>query len=232
MNFNGWEKLSLVDFDGNLTTTIFSSGCPFRCPYCHNSDLVLRPSELPVIPYEEIMSFLRKRQGVLEAVCISGGEPTLGDDLLIKMKEIKELGYKIKLDSNGFRPQVLKKAVEEGLVDLIAMDIKNSLDKYGLTIGIPDFDTKPIEESIAFLKEGHIPYEFRTTIVDEFHTEEDMEAIGKLIAGSPRYYLQLYIDSENCIERGFHSVSEAKAQRFVEILKPLVPNVKLRGYDD
>ena len=232
MNFNGWEKLSLVDFDGNLTTTIFSSGCPFRCPYCHNSDLVLRSSELPVIPYEEIMSFLRKRQGVLEAVCISGGEPTLGDDLLIKMKEIKELGYKIKLDSNGFRPQVLKKAVEEGLVDLIAMDIKNSLDKYGLTIGIPDFDTKPIEESIAFLKEGHVPYEFRTTIVDEFHTEEDMEAIGKLIAGSPRYYLQLYIDSENCIERGFHSVSEAKAHRFVEILKPLVPNVKLRGSDD
>lgn len=232
MNFNGWEKLSLVDFDGNLTTTIFSSGCPFRCPYCHNGDLVLRPSELPVIPYEEIMSFLRKRHGVLEAVCISGGEPTLGDDLLIKMKEIKELGYKIKLDSNGFRPQVLKKAVEEGLVDLIAMDIKNSIDKYGLTIGIPDFDTKPIEESVAFLKEGHVPYEFRTTIVDEFHTEEDMEAIGKLIAGSPRYYLQLYIDSENCIERGFHSVSEAKAQKFVEILKPLVPNVKLRGYDD
>ena len=232
MNFNGWEKLSLVDFDGNLTTTIFSSGCPFRCPYCHNSDLVLRPNELPVIPYEEIMSFLRKRQGILDAVCISGGEPTLGDDLLIKMKEIKDLGYKIKLDSNGFRPQVLKKAIEEGLVDLIAMDIKNSLDKYGLTIGIPGFDTKPIEESIAFLREGRVPYEFRTTIVDEFHTEEDMAAIGKLIEGSPRYYLQLYIDSENCIERGFHSVSEAKAHRFMEILKPFVPNVKLRGYDD
>ncbi len=176
---------------------------------------------------------MRKRQGILEAVCITGGEPTLGgDDLLAKMKDIKELGYKIKLDSNGFRPEILRKAVAEGLVDLIAMDIKNSLPKYGKTIGVPGYDTSKVEESIAFLKEGHVPFEFRTTIIDEFHTEEDMEEIGKLIEGSPRYDMQLYIDSEGCIERGFHSVSEEKAHRFLEIMKRYVPNAKLRGYDD
>ncbi len=169
----------------------------------------------------------------MEAVCITGGEPTLGgDDLIAKMKDIKGLGYKIKLDSNGFRPALLRKIVDEGVVDLIAMDIKNSLKKYGMTIGIPNYDTSNVEESIAFLKEGRVPYEFRTTIIDEFHTEEDIEEIGRLIEGSPRYAMQLYIDSEGCIERGFHSVCGEKAHRFLEIMKRYVPSAKLRGYDD
>ena len=232
MEFNGWEKLSLVDFDGNLTTTIFTSGCPFRCPYCHNADLVFKSKELTVIPFEEILAYLRKRQGILEAVCISGGEPTLGDDLLDKMRIIKSLGYKIKLDSNGFRPEVLKKAVSEGLVDYIAMDIKNSLERYNETIGFPRFDLSGVKESIRFLLSNQVRYEFRTTIVEEFHTEEDILKIASLIEGAKRYYLQLYLDSENCIERGFHAISKEKAKRFVDLLAPHVESVALRGYED
>lgn len=232
MEFNGWEKLSLVDFDGNLSTTIFASGCPFRCPYCHNADLVLEGRQLDVIPWEEILGYLKKRQGILEAVCISGGEPTLGDDLLAKMAEIKSLGYKIKLDSNGFRPNILKEVVSKGLVDYIAMDIKNSLTRYHETIGNPLIDLAKIQESIEFLLSNKVGYEFRTTIVEEFHREEDMVEIANLIRGAKRYYLQLYIDSENCIEHGFHPVSKEKAKRFVDLLAPSVESVALRGYGE
>ena len=130
MDFSGWEKMSLVDYDDNLTTTLFTAGCNFRCPFCHNSDLVLHPEKTFRIPWEEIKAYLVKRKGMLDAVCITGGEPTMMPDLLDKMREIKALGYKIKLDSNGTRPDILKKAYEEGLVDYIAMDIKNSPEKY------------------------------------------------------------------------------------------------------
>lgn len=232
MEFNGWEKLSLVDYDSNITTTIFSSGCPFRCPYCHNADLVFNRANLEVIPWEEIISFLKKRQGVLEAVCISGGEPTLGDDLLDKMAVIKSLGYKIKLDSNGFRPDVLKEAVRRGLVDHIAMDIKNSLSRYNETIGNPNFDLAPIQESIRFLLSGCVSYEFRTTIVSEFHSDHDMMEIAEKIKGAKRYYLQMYIDSENCIEHGFHPVPIEKAKRWRDLLASYVEFVSLRGYEE
>lgn len=232
MEFNGWEKLSLVDFDKNLTTTIFTSGCPFRCPYCHNADLVYKNKDLQVIPWEEIIAYLKKRQGILEAVCISGGEPTLGDDLLLKMAEIKSLGYKIKLDSNGFRPAVLKEAVSKGLVDYVAMDIKNSLSSYPRTIGVSRFDIGPVKESIDFLLTDVIDYEFRTTILEEFHSMEDMLAIGELIKGAKRYFLQRYIDSENCIEHGFHAVSIEKAKAYRDTLAPCVEFISLRGYEE
>lgn len=232
MEFNGWEKLSLVDFDGNLTTTIFTSGCPFRCPFCHNADLVLHPHSLPVIPFEEILAYLRKRRGILEGVCISGGEPTLGDDLLTKMAIIKELGYKIKLDSNGFRPEVLKEVVSKKLVDFVAMDIKNSKEKYGMTIGIPSFDLKGVEESVEFLLSNAVPFEFRTTLIDEFHDEEDMLKIREWIKGAKRYHLQCYIDSENCIEHGFHPVSIEKAKEFASLFEGYVEKVSLRGYEE
>ena len=232
MEFNGMEKLSLVDFDGNLSTTIFTSGCPFRCPFCHNADLVLKPASLPVIPFEEILSYLRKRQGILEAVCITGGEPTLGgDDLLLKMALIKELGYKIKLDSNGFRPEILKKAVEKGLVDFIAMDLKNSKEKYPMTIGLPSFDLSTVEESISFLLKGRVPYEFRTTIIEEFHDEEDILKMREWIDGASRYFLQRYIDSENCIQHGYHAISYEKANHYLSLLQGHFGTVDLRGYD-
>ena len=206
MEFNGWEKLSLVDFDGNLTTTIFTSGCPFRCPFCHNADLVLHPHSLPVIPFEEILAYLRKRRGILEGVCISG--------------------------SNGFRPKVLKEAVSKKLVDFIAMDIKNSKEKYGMTIGIPSFDLKGVEESVEFLLSNAVPFEFRTTLIDEFHDEEDMLKIREWIKGAKRYHLQCYIDSENCIEHGFHPVNIEKAKEFASLFEGYVEKVSLRGYEE
>lgn len=231
MDFSGWEKLSLVDFDDNLTTTLFMAGCPFRCPYCHNSDLVLRPNEAPKIPWEEILEYLKKRRGVLDAVCVSGGEPTLMNDLKEKLSDIKSLGYKVKLDTNGVHPNILRELADAKLVDYFAMDIKNSPKKYGMTIGLPNFDITPILSSIDFLLHSGVDYEFRTTLVEEFHDEEDIREIKELIAGAKRYYLQRYIDNENCIVHGLHEVSVGKALGFLDILKPSIGAVALRGYD-
>ncbi|MDO5329925.1 MAG: anaerobic ribonucleoside-triphosphate reductase activating protein [Bacillota bacterium] len=230
MDFSGWEKLSLVDYDDNITTTLFMAGCNMRCPFCHNMDLVINPQNAPTIPWEEIYDYLKKRQGVLDAVCVSGGEPTLMPDLLEKLSLIKELGYKVKLDSNGSNPDKLAEAISKGLVDYVAMDIKNSPERYGETIGVPSFNLAPIKASVELLKNNKVAYEFRTTIMDEFHDETAMKSIGEWIAGAPRYFLQLYIDSDHCIVGGFHAVSEEKAKRFLEIVKPYVGEAKLRSY--
>lgn len=232
MDFSGWEKLSLVDFDDHITTTLFTSGCNFRCPFCHNGPLVLCPKEQPTIPWAEILAYLKKRQGVLDAVCVSGGEPTLMDDLEDKLRQIKELGYLIKLDSNGSRPDLLKRFVDEKLVDYIAMDIKNSKARYAETIGLKKFDLAPIEQSVSYLLEGHIPYEFRTTMMEEFHDEESFKEIAIWIKGAKRYFLQRYIDADNCIEHGFHEVPLEKAKAFLELCKEGIPNVALRGYSE
>lgn len=231
MDFSGWEKLSLVDFDDNLTTTFFMAGCDFRCPFCHNSDLVLRPKDAPRIPWNEMLDYLKKRTGVLDAVCVTGGEPTIMPDLLEKLKEIKALGYKIKLDSNGSHPEVLKKAIEEKLIDYVAMDIKNCKERYAETVGLEKLDLSPIEESVRYLQSTGFPHEFRTTIISEFHDDESIKKIGEWIKGAPRYFLQEYIDSENCIKHGYHPVEKEKAQEFLELLKNDLPNAKLRGYD-
>lgn len=231
MNFSGWEKLSLVDFDNHIVTTLFAAGCNLRCPFCHNSELVLHPKNNPSIPWEEIRDYLKRRKGVIDAVVITGGEPTLMPDLIDKMKEIKSLGYEIKLDTNGTNPALLKELAKLSLVDYIAMDIKNSLPKYGVTIGIPTFNISKIEESIRFLIDGKIDYEFRTTIIDEFHTTTDMERIGQLIEGAKHYYLQRYIDSEYCIEHGFHEIKKEKALAYKAIANKYVGNVSLRGYE-
>ena len=231
MDFSGWEKLSLVDFDDRIATTLFVAGCNFRCPFCHNSELVLHPKNNPTIPWEEIMEYLCRRKGVLDAVVITGGEPTLMNDLIEKMQDIKKLGYLIKLDTNGTNPDLLMDLSNLGLVDYIAMDIKNSLPKYGVTSGKPLLDTSKIEESIRFLINGVVDYEFRTTIIDEFHTSLDMERIGQLIEGAKRYYLQRYIDNEYCIEHGFHEVPKEKALVFKAIVNKYVEQVSLRGYE-
>ncbi len=231
MDFSGWEKLSLVDYDDRIATTLFVAGCNLRCPFCHNSELVLHPKNNPTISWEEIMEYLERRKGVLDAVVITGGEPTLMNDLIEKMQDIKKLGYLIKLDTNGTNPDLLMDLSNLGLVDYIAMDIKNSLPKYGVTSGKPLLDTSKIEESIRFLLNGVIDYEFRTTIIDEFHTSLDMERIGQLIEGAKRYYLQRYIDNEYCIEHGYHEVSKEKALVFKAIVSKYVKQVSLRGYE-
>ncbi len=231
MDFSGWEKLSLVDFDDNVTTTLFMAGCNMRCPFCHNSGLVLHPGDAPTIPWEEIYAYLVKRQGVLDAVCISGGEPTLMPDLVDKIRQIKDLGYLIKLDSNGSHPKTLETLYNEGLVDYFAMDIKNRKEKYGLTCGISNIDLRPYEESVDFLIHSGCRYEFRTTAIDEFHKEEDFIAISEWIKGAERYYIQRYIDSENCISHGLHPVSKVNAVKIIEKIKPNLVSVALRGYD-
>lgn len=206
------------------------AGCPFRCPFCHNSDLVLRPEEAPRIPWEEIRDYLVKRRKMLDAVCVSGGEPTLMPDLKEKLREIKSLGYKVKLDTNGWNPKVLSELLDEKLVDYVAMDIKNSRARYEKTAGT-SVCLEDIDRSIHLLMSSGVRYEFRTTIIGEFHDEKSMKDIGKWIRGAERYYLQRYIDNEHCIARGFTPVSKQKAEGFLEALVPFVPSATLRDYD-
>lgn len=177
------------------------------------------------------MDYLRKRRGVLDAVCISGGEPTLMPDLKEKIIAIRELGYAIKLDSNGCNPNVLKDLVDANLLDYIAMDIKNCKTKYHFTAGV-HVDMEAIEESVRFIQACGVRYEFRTTMMKEFHNAEDFARIGEWIQGAERYFLQRYIDSEYCIQHHFHEVPLEEAKRYCDILRPFVPNVALRGYEE
>ena len=230
MEFSGLEKLSLVDFDDNLTATLFMAGCPFRCPYCHNGPLVLHPEAAEQIPFDQILDYLKKRQGVLDAVCISGGEPTLMPDLEDKIRAIHDLGYLIKLDSNGWRPDILKSLVDKGLLDYIAMDIKNSYRKYEMTVGA-NVDLDQIQEAVRFIMSSGVRYEFRTTILEEFHDYGDMELIGQAIEGAERYFLQRYIDAPGSIQHHFHEINPQKALEFKNIIKAHVRHVGFRGYD-
>lgn len=231
MDFNGWEKLSLVDFDDHISMTLFTSGCNMRCPFCHNKSLVLTPGDNPKVSWDEVKDYLERRKGIIDAVVITGGEPTLNNELIDKIQEIKKYGYLVKLDSNGTNPDLLADLTNLGLVDYIAMDIKNCLDKYGTTCGNPSIDLSKVEESIRFLINGVVDYEFRTTIIDEFHGKDEMEKIGGLLDGAKRYFLQKYVDGDNCIKPGFHEVSKEKALIFKAIMSKYVHEVNLRGYE-
>ncbi len=196
MRFHGLQKTTLLDYPGHVAATLFTGGCNFSCPFCHNADLVLNPGAQPEIPMEEIRAFLRKRQGILDGVCITGGEPTLQPDLKEFVREVRELGYLVKLDTNGYRPEVLERLLDEDLLDYVAMDIKASKENYTRAVGF-DSDTgvssiaiEPIERSVELLKGSRIEYEFRTTVVKGIHTVEEFEAIGQWLAGCKAYYLQ------------------------------------------
>ena len=231
MDFSGWEKLSLLDYDHHVASSLFFAGCNFRCPYCHNKTLVINPSSAPIISWDEIYNFFKKRKGMIEGICISGGEPTLMTDLMEKISLLKELGYQIKLDTNGSNPKILKEVVKKKLIDYVAMDIKNCPKRYKETIGLKQFSLAGVQESISFLRTNPIDYEFRTTIMEEFHDEEAIREIGEWIYGAPRYFLQRYIDNENCIVGGFHPVSKEKAMHYQGLLKDFIREVNLRGYD-
>ncbi len=177
------------------------------------------------------MDYLSKRKNVLDAVCVTGGEPTVMPDLLDKLGDIKELGYKIKLDTNGSDPIQLRVAVEQGLVDYVAMDIKNCERRYAETVGLSHLDFEPIRESIDFLLSGKVRYEFRTTLVEEFHSQGDIEEMGRLVRGAKRFFLQMFIDNENCIKHGFHTVPKEKALVYRAILLKYVESCELRGYE-
>ena len=230
MELFGIEKLSLVDYDGKVASTVFTATCNFLCPFCQNSPLVTDAKNLTAIPEEEVLDYFSKRRGVLDGVCITGGEPTLQKDLPEFCKKVKDLGLSVKVDTNGTNPQMVKYLYENGLCDYFAVDIKNAKENYAKIIGFKTFDTKKVEETVNYLMTSGVDYEFRTTLVKEFHTASDMENIGRWIKGAKNYALQKFKDTGSCIESGLNPVDDSTAKEFLEIVKKYVPNAKLRGY--
>ena len=226
---SGVQKLTLLDYPGHTACTVFFSGCNFRCPFCHNAILVERPNETIRIPEEEFFSFLYKRKGLLDGVAITGSEPTLNKDLPEFMAKIKELGYAVKLDSNGTNPEMLKRIIDEKLVDYIAMDIKNSKEKYPVTSGVDERFMPKVEESVELLMQGKVDFEFRTTIVKEFHTIEDMVKISEWIKGDEKYFLQAFKDSGDLINPDLQGIEYSEYEKYLQAVKPLLPNSALRG---
>ena len=229
MKIQGFLKTTLLDYPGKVACTIFTSGCNLRCPFCHNAFLVTQTDKNEEISKLEILEFLKKRKGILDGVCVSGGEPLLNDDIFDFMGEIKKIGLLVKLDTNGTFPEKIKKAVNEKIVDYVAMDIKNTIEKYPQTVGIDTFETAPINESIDFLLLNNVDYEFRTTVVREFHTIEDIENIAKRISGAKKYFLQAFIDSGNLIGRNLHAYSSDEMNKFKEMAQQYAVNTQVRG---
>ncbi len=232
MQIHGIMKTTLLDYPGHLAATLFTGGCSFRCPFCHNASLVLRPGQTPLYPESEILAFLKKRKNVLEGVCITGGEPTLQKDLPLFIEKIKALGYEVKLDTNGFHPAMLSYLLQEHLLDYVAVDIKNAPKKYAQTVGLPACDTSPLQETIQMLISGSIPYEFRTTVVKGLHEETDFAAIGAWISGAKAYYLQQFVDSGDLISQGCSAFGYAEMERFRRAASPYVEYCALRGIDE
>lgn len=229
MVFHGFQKMTMLDYPGNVACIVFTAGCNFRCPFCHNARLVTQINNDEIYTDEEILSYLSKRKGILEGICISGGEPLMHEGLFDFIKKVKDLGFLVKLDTNGSYPEKLKYLIDEKLVDYVAMDIKNSADKYALTIAVDNFDITPIYESIKILLEGEVDYEFRTTVVKDLHTAQDIEEIGMMINGADKYFLQQFIDSGNLISGGYTALSKEEMNFFREISAKYAKNAELRG---
>ena len=231
MRISGLQKLSMVDYPGKLAATVFTGGCNLRCPFCHNAPLVLRVSETPELPPEEVLAFLRSRKGLLDGVVLSGGEPLLQTGAADFLREVKSLGFAVKLDTNGCYPEALAAILEEGIVDYVAMDIKNRPEKYAETVGVPGFDTAPVLESAQLLRSSGVDYEFRTTVVREFHTLEDIRAIGEWLKGSKRWYLQQFVDSGDLVGTGCHGREPLELRAFARMAEPYFGTVEIRGID-
>ena len=231
MQIFGFNKTTLLDFPEHVACTVFTGGCNFRCPFCQNGDLVLHGGSLPVLDEEEVFRVLRKRKGILTGVCVTGGEPTLQRDLDVFLSRVKELGYLVKLDSNGYRPEVLQSLCERGLVDYFAMDIKSSPENYARTAGVKELDMGLIRESVDFIRSCGLDYAFRTTVVRELHSSGDFLSIGEWLKGCKAYFLQSYVESEGVICKEFSSYSKEELEEFVMLLKPYIDNVSLRGVD-
>lgn len=230
MKICGLNKTTLLDYPGCVAATIFVGGCNFRCPFCHNGDLVLHSGKMDSYSQEEIFAFLKKRKNVLEGVCVTGGEPTLCKELPEFIGEIKKLGYKVKLDTNGSNPEMLKELVENDVVNYVAMDIKAPMENYDKVSGMT-VDVKKIEQSVALLKNGKVPYEFRTTVVKELHTKEDFEKIGQWLMGAERYYLQSYQETDKNISKGYSALAKDELLEIAELLKKYIKNVELRSVE-
>lgn len=228
MNIEGLNKVTLLDYPGHVACTVFTGGCDLRCPFCHNSQLVLEPGKTP-IDEAVLFDLLRRRRGVLDGVAITGGEPLLQPDIGDIIRRIREMGYSVKLDTNGTHPKRLAALLDEGAVDYVAMDIKNSSERYAATVGIPGFDVSLVRDSISAIMSGAPDYEFRTTVVAEFHELECFPAIGKMIHGAKRYFLQGFIDSGALIQPGLHAVPREEMEGFAAAAAPFVVHAELRG---
>ena len=230
MLISGLQKLTLLDYPGHLACTVFTGGCNFRCPFCHNAPLVLPELIGQDTAEEQVLSFLRKRQGILDGVAVTGGEPLLHKDMVGFLEKVKALGYKIKLDTNGSFPNRPRELISAGLVDRVAMDIKNAPELYAKTVGLPSLDLAPIERSKELLLRGDVDYEFRTTVVKGLHTGESIIGAAKWIAGAKEYYLQQFKDSGNVIAiEGLGEYSEKEMHALARAAAQYVPSVQVRG---
>lgn len=225
----GLEKVSLVDYEGNMCATVFTGGCNFNCSFCHNAMLVRE--QVKPLDEKEVLEYLNKRKGLLEAVTISGGEPTLQHDLEEFIIKVKALGYKIKLDTNGTRPEVLKDLINKGLLDFVAMDIKTCFNEYEKITNVKNELAKKVQESLKILKESKVEYELRTTLVNEFHNEETILKMAEELANENILYLQKFVDSGACIENNLSEVPKSDALKYKEILEKTIKTVVLRGYN-
>lgn len=228
MKIHGLQKMTLLDYPGKVACTVFLGGCDFRCPYCHNAEL-LDGSCPPLMESEELLSFLQKRRGLLDGVAITGGEPLLWQELPALLQSIRALGYSIKLDTNGTHPGRLRALIEEGLVDYVAMDIKNSPIKYAQTAGVQKLDLTPIRESVSLLLQGQVEYEFRTTVCQQLHKDTDILAIAQWIQGASRYFIQPFADRDTVPYQGLSAPEKSTLQRFVDIASAFIPATALRG---
>ncbi|MCI2062910.1 MAG: anaerobic ribonucleoside-triphosphate reductase activating protein [Eubacteriaceae bacterium] len=229
MNIGGLQKLTLLDYPGRTACTVFLEGCDFRCPFCHNWELCEADGQNGGIPEEKFFSFLKKRRNMLEGVCISGGEPLMSPDIIPFAEKIKAIGYDIKIDTNGSYPARLRSLAEAGLVDYAAVDIKNSKKKYAETSGSDERGLAEVEKTVSFLMEGSLDYEFRTTVVKEFHDADDFEEIGRWIRGAKRYYLQMFRDRDSVMTAGLHPQPEENMRSYLKTVRKYVPSAKLRG---
>lgn len=227
MRFSGIQKLTLLDYPGKIACTVFTGGCNFRCPFCHNASLVLHPED--ELSHADLLQFLKKRAGVLQGVCLTGGEPLIQPGVEAFLTDVRQMGYAVKLDTNGAFPDRLRAIVEAGLVDYVAMDVKNAPARYGETVGIPDFDLAPIDESIQLLLEDHVDYEFRTTVVWQFHDEASLLALARWIAGAKRYFLQAFADSGDLIRPGLTGYAKEELEHLRAAVSAILPNTALRG---
>lgn len=233
MRIVGLQKLTLLDFPGRVACTVFLGGCNFRCPFCHNGQLLENAPS--VMDAEGLLRFLKGRKGILDGVCITGGEPTLHPELPVLLRQIREMGYLIKLDTNGYRPDVLKALVGEGLVDYVAMDVKNGPGRYAQTVGLDHISLEKIEESITFLLTGMVDYELRTTVAEPLHDEVSMEEMAawlQKLGGRHKIkclYIQPFVDRETVLMGGLTAPNDEKLEKFAEILRHCAKKVELRG---
>lgn len=228
MDINGLIKLTLLDFPGKTACTVFLAGCNLRCPFCHNASLVTRAPESEITA-AEVYAFLEKRTGLLDGVCITGGEPLINKEVFELMRGIRARGFAVKLDTNGFFPEALARVLSEGLADYVAMDIKSSPEGYAAATGIPDIDITPVRESIALLMSGKTDFEFRTTAVKGLHTKKDFEGIADMIAGEEKYFIQRFVDSGDLIGGGYSAFSPEEEWEILQAVRTRVKNAFLRG---